>query len=123
VEEDLNILLNGRGLLARILRPLFRLVTRSWHMIPLGFLFGLGFDTATEIALFGVAATQLLAGGARLELSGGFWDGVGRVGHNFNGLGFITIGLLVAVWASSYLIYRFRKLDELEMRPQNSVSG
>jgi high-affinity nickel-transport protein len=192
VEEDLDILLNGRGLLARILRPLFRLVTRSWHMIPLGFLFGLGFDTATEIALFGVAATQLVAGmslatllvfpllfaagmslldttdgvlmlgaydwafvkpmrklyynliitllsvmvalfiggieafgliGARLELSGGFWDRVGGVGRNLNTLGFITIGIFVAVWTSSYLIYRFRKWGEFEGRPPNSVSG
>jgi len=50
VEEDLDILLNNRGFLARIFRPLFKLVTKSWHMFPLGFLFGLGFDTATEIA-------------------------------------------------------------------------
>ena len=58
VDEDLNALLNGRGLLARLFRPLFRLVGRSWHMFPLGFLFGLGFDTATEISLLGVSATQ-----------------------------------------------------------------
>ena len=38
--------------------PLFRLVTKSWHMYPVGFLFGLGFDTTSEIALFGIAATQ-----------------------------------------------------------------
>ncbi|MDR3473462.1 MAG: HoxN/HupN/NixA family nickel/cobalt transporter [Devosia sp.] len=58
IEQDLDILLNSRGILARLFRPLFRLVTRSWHMFPLGFLFGLGFDTATEIALFGVSAAQ-----------------------------------------------------------------
>lgn len=46
------------GILARLCRPLFRLVTRSWHMYPLGFLFGLGFDTATEVGLLGIAATQ-----------------------------------------------------------------
>lgn len=45
-------------LLARLFRPLFRLVTESWHMLPLGFLFGLGFDTATEVALLGISATQ-----------------------------------------------------------------
>jgi high-affinity nickel-transport protein len=44
------------GLLARLCRPVFRLVTRSWHMYPLGFLFGLGFDTATEIGLLGISA-------------------------------------------------------------------
>jgi high-affinity nickel-transport protein len=56
--DDLDLLLAGRGLLARIFRPLFRLVTKSWHMAAVGFLFGLGFDTATEIALFGIAATH-----------------------------------------------------------------
>ena len=56
--ERLDVLLAGRGLLARIFRPLFRAVTRSWHMYPLGFLFGLGFDTATEVGLLGISATQ-----------------------------------------------------------------
>ena len=58
VEEDLDMLLNGRGLLARLFRPLFRMVNRSWHMAPLGFLFGLGFDTATEVTLLGISAAQ-----------------------------------------------------------------
>ena len=58
VEEDFDVLLNSRGFLARIFRPLFRLVTKSWHMLPIGFLFGLGFDTATEVALFGISAVQ-----------------------------------------------------------------
>jgi high-affinity nickel-transport protein len=62
VEEDLDMLLNNRGFLARIFRPVFRLVTRSWHMFPLGFLFGLGFDTATEVAVFGVSAAQATKG-------------------------------------------------------------
>jgi high-affinity nickel-transport protein len=61
-EEDLDLLLQGRGLLARLFRPVFRLVTRSWHMFPLGFLFGLGFDTATEVALLGLSATQAAQG-------------------------------------------------------------
>lgn len=62
VEADLDILLNNRGLLSRLFRPLFKLVTRSWHMLPLGFLFGLGFDTATEVAMFGVSAAQVSQG-------------------------------------------------------------
>ena len=57
-EHELDQLLSGRGLLARIFRPLFRMVTRSWHMFAIGFLFGLGFDTATEITLFTVAGSQ-----------------------------------------------------------------
>ena len=60
--NDFDMLLNNRGLLARLFRPLFRLVTRSWHMVALGFLFGLGFDTATEVALLGISATQAVAG-------------------------------------------------------------
>jgi nickel/cobalt transporter (NiCoT) family protein len=62
VEEDLDLLLARRGFLARIFRPLFRLVTRSWHMFPLGFLFGLGFDTTTEVAVFGFASAQASQG-------------------------------------------------------------
>ncbi len=58
VEEDLNALLAGRGVLARLFRPMFRLITQSWHMYPLGFLFGLGFDTATEVGLLGISATE-----------------------------------------------------------------
>ncbi|RRI01552.1 HoxN/HupN/NixA family nickel/cobalt transporter [Mesorhizobium tamadayense] len=38
VEEDLDGLLAGRGLIARIFRPLFGIVSRSWHMYPIGFL-------------------------------------------------------------------------------------
>lgn len=52
------------GALARLFRPLFRLIRRNWHMFPLGFLFGLGFDTATEIGLLGIAATQATQGAA-----------------------------------------------------------
>jgi high-affinity nickel-transport protein len=58
VEEDLNALLSGGGLMARIFRPMFRLVDEPWHMLLLGFLFGLGFDTATEVSLLGISAAQ-----------------------------------------------------------------
>ena len=62
VEDDFDLLLNSRGLLARLFRPLFRLITQSWHMFPLGFLFGLGFDTATEVSLLGIAASETAKG-------------------------------------------------------------
>ena len=62
VEDDLDLLLGGRGLLSRLFRPMFRLVNRSWHMAPLGFLFGLGFDTATEVAILGMSASQAANG-------------------------------------------------------------
>ena len=62
VESDFDLLLADRGFLARIFRPIFRVVSRSWHMFPLGFLFGLGFDTATEVGLLGMSATQTARG-------------------------------------------------------------
>jgi len=58
VAEDLNTMLTVTGPLARLLCPALRLATRGRHIYLLGFLFGLGFDTATEIALLGIAATQ-----------------------------------------------------------------
>jgi high-affinity nickel-transport protein len=57
-QESLEDFLNNRGLLARIFRPMLRAITKSWHMYPLGVLFGLGFDTASEVALLGLAATS-----------------------------------------------------------------
>src|SRR5690348_13328199 len=57
-EESLEDFLNNRGLLARVFRPMLRVISRSWHMYPLGVLFGLGFDTASEVALLGLAASS-----------------------------------------------------------------
>ena len=57
-EAQLEHHLNNRGLLNRILSRATRMVTKPWHMYPIGLLFGLGFDTATEISLL------VLAGGA-----------------------------------------------------------
>jgi high-affinity nickel-transport protein len=57
-EAELEEHLNKRGLLNRILGRFTRAVTKSWHMYPIGLLFGLGFDTATEVSLL------VLAGGA-----------------------------------------------------------
>jgi high-affinity nickel-transport protein len=48
--------LNKRGFFARIFRGLFKTVDKSWKMYPIGFLFGLGFDTATEVGLLIVGA-------------------------------------------------------------------
>lgn len=57
-EAQLEKQLNNRGLMNRLLRPVTRAVTKPWHMYPVGVLFGLGFDTATEVSLL------VLAGGA-----------------------------------------------------------
>ena len=62
VEEDLDLMLSQRGFMGRILRRFFPLIERSWHMYPLGLLFGLGFDTATEVGLLGISATQAAQG-------------------------------------------------------------
>jgi high-affinity nickel-transport protein len=62
IEEDFDMLLGSRGLLSRLFRPIFHLIQASWHMYPLGVLFGLGFDTATEIGLLGMSAAEASKG-------------------------------------------------------------
>jgi high-affinity nickel-transport protein len=62
VEEDVDRLLAQRGVFARLFRPAFRIVRRSWQMYPLGLLFGLGFETATEIALLDISAAGVSRG-------------------------------------------------------------
>jgi len=61
-EDELEAQLNNRGLLNRVLGRFTRSVTASWHMYPIGVLFGLGFDTATEVALLVLAGTSAAAG-------------------------------------------------------------
>ena len=149
-------------------------------MLPLGFLFGLGFDTATEIALLGLSATQaadglpvgavlvfpalfaaamalvdsadgvlmlnaygwaitrptrrlaynltitfvsivVALGVGSLELLGllnerlgppsRFWDSIGRLNDHADLLGFVIIGVLVAVWIGALALSRYRRLD------------
>jgi nickel/cobalt transporter (NiCoT) family protein len=62
VDEDLNLLLAKRGFFGRLFRGLFRMVNKSWHMYPIGVLFGLGFDTATEVGLLGISAAEASKG-------------------------------------------------------------
>jgi len=54
-QERLDNLLENRGFLNRYFRPLFRIVKKPWQIYPIGCLFGLGFDTASEIALLGIS--------------------------------------------------------------------
>ena len=54
-QEELDNLLENRGFLNRYFRPLFRIVKKPWQIYPIGCLFGLGFDTASEIALLGIS--------------------------------------------------------------------
>ena len=85
LEEDLDRLLNGRGLFTRVLRPLFRFVSRSSHMYVVGFLFGLGFDTATEIGLLGISAAQAaqdMSFSTTLVFPALFTAGMSLIGHH-----------------------------------------
>jgi nickel/cobalt transporter (NiCoT) family protein len=61
-EAELERQLESRGLINRFLGRFTKSITKSWHMYPVGLLFGLGFDTATEIALLVLAGTSAAAG-------------------------------------------------------------
>ena len=186
VEEDLDLTLSRRGLMGRVLRRFFHLIERSWHMYPLGALFGLGFDTATEVGVLGISATQAAQGmsiwsilvfpalftagmslmdttdgvlmlgaygwafmkpirklyynltitavsvivalvvgglevlnliGDRLGLTeaGGFWGAIGAINDNFGILGYIIVGIFVLGWLISFLVYRAKRYDEIEV--------
>ncbi len=186
VEEDIDIALSNRGLLGRLFRRFFRLVERSWHMYPLGLLFGLGFDTATEVGLLGISATQAAQGmsiwsimvfpalftagmslldttdtilmlgaygwafvkpvrklyynltitavsvvvavvvggletlnlvGDQLGLTdvGGFWGAIGAINDNFGTLGYLIVGIFIVSWLISFVVYRVRRYDEIEV--------
>ncbi len=190
VPEDLDLMLAKGGLLARIFHRLFRMIRRSWHMYPLGFLFGLGFDTATEIGLLGIAAAEassglpiwsilvfpalftagmtlidttdsvlmtgaygwafvkpvrklyynmtitfvsvvvaVLIGGVqalnlvagRFGLTGGLWDAVESLNDVFGALGFVIVGVFVASWLVSMLIYRLKGYDRIELAPSSRM--
>lgn len=183
-DDSFNVLLNGRGLIARVLRPLFRLVDHSWQMLPVGFLFGLGFDTVTEVSLLTVAATEagkgmpvwsilafpalfsagmslidatdgilmlgaygwvfvkpirklyynltitvvsaivgLLIGsietlgliGSKLNLQGWCWDRMGDLNNYWGLLGYAIIGIFAACWLVSMVVYRVKRLDDVEL--------
>src|SRR5262249_23033867 len=59
---ELEKQLANRGFLNRFLGRFTRSISKSWHLYPVGLLFGLGFDTATEIALLVLAGTSAAAG-------------------------------------------------------------
>ncbi len=181
--QALDEFLNQRGLMGRFFRPLLRVVDKSWKMYPVGLLFGLGFDTATEVGLLGIAAFEagkglpipyilifpllftagmclldttdgILMLGAYgwafvkpirklyynlnitlvsvlvalvvgtievisiisgpLHLSGGIWDYLGNLDFGF--LGALIIGIFIASWVISTIIYKVRRYDDIEVR-------
>lgn len=62
VDQDLQVILDSMGCVGRRVRPLLRLLDRSWKMYAVGFLFGLGFDTATQVGMLGISATAATRG-------------------------------------------------------------
>ncbi len=181
-DQTLDEFLNQRGLMGRFFRPLLRVVDKSWKMYPVGVLFGLGFDTATEVGLLGIAAAQagkglpiidilifpalftagmclldttdgILMLGAygwafvkpirklyynlnitlisvlvafvvgtvevitiiamEFKLSGGLWNYFSSL--DFGALGGIIIGIFVASWVISTVVYKVRKYDDIEV--------
>ncbi len=184
IADELDILLAQRGLLGRLLRSLYGMIAKSWHMYPLGILFGLGFDTATEIGLLGISAAQgsqglplwsilvfpvlftagmslvdttdgvlmigaygwafvkpirklyynmtitlvsvivaLVIGGVealgligdKLGLDGSLWRWIGALNENFGALGYLIIGIFLACWLISAVIYRLNRYDDIEV--------
>ena len=62
--EELDDLLAKRGFMNRIFRGKYnQFINESWHMYPVGLLFGLGFDTATQVGLIAIAGTTAIVGG------------------------------------------------------------
>src|SRR6266700_857802 len=193
-ELTLDEFLNQRGLMGRFFRPLLRLVDKSWKMYPVGVLFGLGFDTATEVGILGIAAVEagkglpilyilifpalftagmclmdstdgILMLGAygwafvkpvrklyynlnitlvsvlvalvvgtievmsiiamEFQLSGGIWDYLGNL--DFGLLGGIIIGIFIACWVISTIIYKVKRYDDIEVkvapRPEELVTS
>src|SRR5207302_1335679 len=102
-EQELEHELDSRGFMNRFYGRATRAVRKSWHMYPLGVLFGLGFDTATEVELLSVLADKL-------SLHGGAWDWVANLDLNLVGYG--LVGLFVLTWAIAVAIWRFGRIEE-----------
>jgi high-affinity nickel-transport protein len=62
VDQDLCSILESMGRIGRMIQPLLKLLDRSWKMYVVGFLFGLGFDTATQVGMLGISATAATHG-------------------------------------------------------------
>jgi high-affinity nickel-transport protein len=70
-------------------------------------------SVVVAVLIGGIEALGLLGG--QFELKGAFWGGIGALNDNFNALGFAIIGLFIAAWVGSVVIYRYKGLDEIEV--------
>lgn len=61
-EEEQAWRIEGGGCLFRMLKKMFKIIDKPWKMYPLGIMFGLGFDTSSEIALLGISSIQAAKG-------------------------------------------------------------
>jgi high-affinity nickel-transport protein len=61
-QEMPGISFEGVGCMSLLMKRVFKLVDRPWKMYPVGVLFGLGFDTSSEIALLGISSIQAAQG-------------------------------------------------------------
>jgi len=64
------------------------------------------------VGVGGIEALGLLAG--QFQLKGAFWDGVGKINGNFGTLGYLIIVLFAVSWVVSIVIYKWRRLDDLD---------
>jgi nickel/cobalt transporter (NiCoT) family protein len=172
------------GFFSRHFKRLFGMITHSWQMFPLGMLFGLGFDTATEVALLGMTASEALNGislwsvlifpalftagmtlidttdcilmigaygwafmkpirklyynmtitfisvvialfigsmevlgliGDQLGMQGVIWDSIKNFNNHYGSLGYVIIAIFMASWLISVFIYRYMRLDDVEI--------
>lgn len=179
-EENIDQVLLNRGFVSRFFKPVYRLINKSWHILPLGFLFGLSFDTASEVALLAISANLairsvpitailslpvIFAAGMslmdtadgifmttayhwafstplrkiyynlsvtglsviaalfigsielaqiitpQLGLNVGVWKWIQHL--NFNGIGYLLVGLFVFTWVLSYLIWKKLHLENV----------
>jgi high-affinity nickel-transport protein len=180
-DKKLDEYLSNRGLLARLFRPMLKVVTNSWNMYVIGLLFGLGFDTASEVGILGMSATAgaggmpawfilllpllFVAGMSLIDTTDGvamlgayswayvrpvrklyynmnitlisvmialFIGGievmqvintetgvtVGPIGWaaniSFGHLGYYIIGIFIVSWAVSVLVFKLRRVDEID---------
>ncbi len=126
MQTQLDELLNKRGFMTRYLGRLFKLITESWQIFPIGVLFGLGFDTATEVALIaisvGVGASVSVPIWMILVLPLMFTCGMVLVDTNIIQIGTDPTPTLMAINATSVAVSKSKAfLSERSARTQLSV--
>jgi high-affinity nickel-transport protein len=70
-------------------------------------------SAAVAILIGGIETLGLVAG--ELNLQGRFWDRLNDLNNNFSLLGYGIIGIFAAAWVVSFIVYRLKKLDEVEI--------